>query len=574
MAKINLENAYALEKIYEFSGIDRRAVLPTESVTSELSNFRILGDGSLEKRCGYRSVITFDEEIRGMWSGKIGGVDTLFCVVGDQFYSVDIENETYTSMGTLSTSSGDVVFFGYDGELYFFDSQGFFRYTAQSGIVSLDGYVPLYGSEWDTHIKGPVNEPINLLSRQIRVHYANKSVISTITLPMAVESLDKIYINNSDYTYKYGSALNSSKTAINIPSSYPSGEVLLYLTLPESAVDRSAICSATKSFIYTYGEESRIFLYGGNDKKRIYISRYVSDESLTLSQKANPTSCKLYFPIDSARLVGDGNHSISAICSHYDRALVFTDGNAWMMEGLADELSFIPINSVIDTMPYSAIVCENSPYTVSKNGVYVWDSRTDIQNACVVTKISSLLGDFEKTVSGGERKMFDFRKYSELWIMDPSDVENRVWIYNYETKNWYSFTNIKADLFFDYKGELAFILGNRIFIFDESRDADGEDNTPILALYKSSYFGFGKPRIKKRADGFIIFCQTYGSDISIGFETEEESWNTVLQGTDSENYECFERRIPIGRFKNMKLTISAGGNKRQKIYSLAIAAKK
>ena len=62
--------AVVTKRLTAFGGI-RSIARISDSCASEMTNFRILPDGSLEKRCGYGTVIQSTGAIRGYWEGNL-----------------------------------------------------------------------------------------------------------------------------------------------------------------------------------------------------------------------------------------------------------------------------------------------------------------------------------------------------------------------------------------------------------------------------------------------------------------------------------------------------------------------
>ena len=54
-------------------GIDTRATHGKTPCMSDIVNFKILPDGSLKKRAGYKRIFATLENIRAVWSGKFNG---------------------------------------------------------------------------------------------------------------------------------------------------------------------------------------------------------------------------------------------------------------------------------------------------------------------------------------------------------------------------------------------------------------------------------------------------------------------------------------------------------------------
>ena len=84
MTKFNKKNAIAIKEMNGFRGIDRRFSGNGEGCTKELENYRILADGSLEKRGGYKPITSFDGDIRTIWTGYVMDEFVGYVIVGDE----------------------------------------------------------------------------------------------------------------------------------------------------------------------------------------------------------------------------------------------------------------------------------------------------------------------------------------------------------------------------------------------------------------------------------------------------------------------------------------------------------
>ena len=72
MAKIKPERAAAKEEITSFAGICGHAS-PSGKAAADCCNFRICGDGSLEKRSGWSVKREFMDPVQAVWVGTVGG---------------------------------------------------------------------------------------------------------------------------------------------------------------------------------------------------------------------------------------------------------------------------------------------------------------------------------------------------------------------------------------------------------------------------------------------------------------------------------------------------------------------
>jgi hypothetical protein len=118
MSKIKPKHAYAKAIFESFGGIPEGSP-SSESALSELCNFRILPNGSLEKRCGWYAEITLPDTVRGMWQGTLEGRSLSFAVGGSKVYQ--IIGTSASEISSLTTSVGRVTFVPYRNRLYLLD---------------------------------------------------------------------------------------------------------------------------------------------------------------------------------------------------------------------------------------------------------------------------------------------------------------------------------------------------------------------------------------------------------------------------------------------------------------------
>ena len=71
MSKIKPKSADAQQILEGFAGLGGSNAL-CGSTATEMRNFRLLSDGTLEKRCGWQPMAAFYGEVRGVWQGTLG----------------------------------------------------------------------------------------------------------------------------------------------------------------------------------------------------------------------------------------------------------------------------------------------------------------------------------------------------------------------------------------------------------------------------------------------------------------------------------------------------------------------
>ena len=172
MANVNVDlkkasGKYVFEK---FKGVEETVISSSEPYAEECVNFRIMTDGTLKKRCGFRRQGNLPSAVRAFWDGYIGGTRYCFALAGGVIYNVNYLSNTYSTVGSVSTSSGKAEFFLYRGSLYLMDGASVYAYTSGYFYKTM-AYVPLYGDGWSPFNCGEVNEKINYLTPYVRIRY-------------------------------------------------------------------------------------------------------------------------------------------------------------------------------------------------------------------------------------------------------------------------------------------------------------------------------------------------------------------------------------------------------------------
>ena len=169
-----------------FKGLDVSSPIGSGRL-SRLRNFRLLSDGSVIKRSGFRYLASLDGEPRGEISYSDGGEDVILAAVGKRLVRVSLGGGDIDSAEVFSGSEGRVEFFELRGRLYIAEDGTFYRYTGGVSAEPCEPYVPYYGKGWPVNslFTGEVNEPLSLLTPKVRISY--KSDIEQVTrLPVGL----------------------------------------------------------------------------------------------------------------------------------------------------------------------------------------------------------------------------------------------------------------------------------------------------------------------------------------------------------------------------------------------------
>ena len=497
MSFFKTKNALAKVEFSGFGGIDTRDVTGGGRKAAEVVNFRILEDGTLQKRCGYRHLISMPGNIRAILTGYFDGIFLGYVLSEGQVFKINFDTGKRSLIGSIGSVSGEASIFYYLGNIFVLDGEEIYE-VKEDEIISAEGYVPLLGKDWGSNYPGEINEPINLLTPRARISYivSDPPTIFLATL-YSVVSVDKVYLNDRLLSVSEYVIDHDFKT-INIAGLESGDRVLVYLTFDRSVMGRSKVGFNTRAVVFGGVNNSRVFMWGGEEKNVMYSSAYVSQRALRESQEAYPDSGVLYFPADYDFTVGDGSHDITGVTRHYDRLLIFTTEDTWVADSDACGTEYFPTMRINSSSGcFSTRGCAKSgnyPISVSRRGVMRWTSKTDRLEECnaypISDGISALLPDgfFERAVA------YENKWKGEIFFTDPRDATGRIFVYRDSGERWYTYEGIRAELFFDGPSNVGFVFGKDIYLFDDSLSADkptADTSSAINASFVSQPLDFG-----------------------------------------------------------------------------------
>ena len=221
-----------------------------------------------------------------------------------------------------------------------------------------------------------------------------------------------------------------------------------------------------------------------------------------------------------------------------------------------------------------AVTSKNSPFTIGKREILEWNSDTDELNECNAFSISEPINEklspdfFEKAI------IYRDEYRNEIWIHNPN-VDGNIWIYNIDRKAWVRFSEIYADKFFDYGGEVGFVRKGNIYAFSDTMFIDyGQvaGATVIDASVTTGWLNFNSTNPKKLSSFYI--------DADIGWYTLNVTMVTDQQENITTSFSPKEPQIPIpkrlhsGRFFFLeKVVLNSNEAFNQKIRGLEIHAR-
>ena len=571
MARIKPERSYAKEHLNHFGGIGKNNPSGSQKA-SDIQNLRICADGSLKKRNGYRLVRQFKAELRDYWEGYIGEKFHIFAISGNTIYSINPITDMPSVIGTLESQSEYVSFIEYGGEIYLLDTVGPRVYdTSKEQFVTVEPYVPLYGKDWDPATGGYMNEEFNLLTNSIRIHYLNTSNSTTFHLPFYADAVVGVRVNNDwvlDYSftpYTNTVTLPAGKTGYNV-------EIGLHVMLDEDALN---IRGARKSIVFPGKHHQTLCIYGSSPANRVFCSSYVDSYARHRCSLLYPGVKPLYFKESNMLLIGNTQYPLRSICRYGDRLLAFSRNGTWTIECPTDESDLVSMNVLLPTIGSSteraSIICNNLPLVVNLNGVHFLEIPDSDQDPPQLINISEDVKELLSYSFLTNCLARDDTLNGELWLCDPTnDADHRIFVYNYNCKQWYIFHNYNPDRFFEMKTFLGFSSKNNLYVYDETIFTD--DDEPITASYQSSYFDFSHPEAKKRALRVITCANAKSSHFGMTLETERHTKAIEFYGSDHNAPDTFDCRALMGRFRFIRFQITLDGSSDCRIYSVSLYA--
>jgi hypothetical protein len=561
MSKIKPDRAFAKEIFSSFGGICAKGETSSAGA-SEMRNFRILPDGSIEKRCGWETVHALPDRVRGVWQGTVNGL-RLTCVVGGStVYRISADGET-TSIGSLSSSEGRVHFCLYRKRLYLADGVKLYVLLETRTVFQpAEGYAPLFGINWHPTEFGSVHEQLNLFTNRMRIHYYNSTGTNVFVLPFFPKSVDKVRIDGvTDLAF----SLSGDRLTVSRIGSY----VEVAMTIDLESLHLSRLQKAARFYADRLNGREFLLVSSKLDPQYLYCSATVDETMLNASRAYYPDSDPLYFKEAQVLTVGTSDTPVSRFCTERDRVLAF-----W--EGGAVSIALSPESDAVESYPFlrgiGCISLENDlyldgdPVITNISGVFRLDrsaSEPDRFRALALGEQMPFCRDVTFL-----RNMIAFRdsEHSELWFRDATDVYGIVWVYNTVCSEWYCFSGVFADFFLELDGRLGFVMDDRICCFGESLGTD--DGAVFEAVYTSGYLCFSSPESVKRS--LRVSLCGWGCEATLELQSEKKTQSFALSATASDAPLVLDKRARFGRFKHLRFSLRDTGKHRSRWSRLAL----
>ncbi len=569
MSTIKPRHAFASEVFTSFEGLpDHPPFL--DRGAENMRNFRILSDGSLKKRGGRATLISFSDEVRGFWEGSLEGAYKCFAVAGSRIYSLSPADGEKTLLGYTLGTEKEVGFFLYDGRLYLLDSREITLYQASTNTFEpITPYAPMLGTNWHPTQGGDITEQPILLTDRMRVGYYNSTCTDTFLLPFYATAVDKVRVNNADAAFSF--TQNTNTVVLNeVPATGATVEIAFRATVNSALTEQLYQCN--RGFHFQDGVQETLLLYGSSQGYRVFCSTPVNQAMLAYSRVFYADSSSLYFTAENLLLLGDSEHPVTSMCRNHDRILAMTDKMGYtVLVGDNGRAESYPVLYSIGATSYRGLVrYEDHLLCIDDSGVYRLHSTVGHPDDFTVER--EHIGcscAFESDFFQGAYGYFDL-VHNELWLWKPSDSSGRVLVYHPNTKQSYAFDSMKAVWFADTTyGTVLFGEGQMQRLDDSLHQDSGK---AITAYYQSGYLAFAHPEEWKRSLSLSVNTLfSNSSSLYVTLETERNTAAVLLSGVAEEPLH-FDRRIPLGRFRFLRFRLTHYTNSDCRISSLALYA--
>ena len=580
MAKADFKGTLGVERIKNFGGICHSAIKKGRYDALDICNFRILPNGTLEKREGFAPLLTLPSEPRAFISTVLDGEEMMFFVCENKVYEASPAQNICDEIGQLETFSGRAELFICQGFLYLMDEKDIYRYE-DGEFNSVSGYVPLYGKNLDGKVKGEIFEDVNYLSDRIRLHFKVKEFTSSLYLGIKCAEICSVMCAEKSLL----SSATLSKDGMSISLKSPTVEeceITVCLTLAPENIRRNELLSKERAVICDDGDVGRIILYGGSENGSMIISKEVSNASYLDSVTVHTGASDIYFPISDKLFFPCTGERINNIIRAGSKMLIFGDSKtaSLTMRGNTANL-YLYDEHLGSLLPYGAVMGGNDPFVIAGCGIYRLGENGQLTESgakCISEDIDDMLTPefFRRAVS------FYDKKHGEVFFGDPESDEQEVFIYSVACEAWYRFDGIPFDRFFSFGGKVCMLYGKYCFTFSEDELFDTSIGmasvSEIEAYYESNPLDFSLPERLKHIGRAYIKADCDGHSFDVVFKGDGGGKSTLTISDDGNGMgkypTKFNAKTGIGRFLDMDYIIRSNSMGRTRVMSIVLSALK
>ena len=320
----------------------------------------------------------------------------------------------------------------------------------------------------------------------------------------------------------------------------------------------------------------RLFMWKRDAVSNMFCSAYVDKTNMDSCKSVYPDSSPLYFPENYDFTVGENRYRIRGVVRHFDRLLIFTEGDVWMADSSACGIQDFPVMNINSSAGCCSsgglAMAGNDPISVGNGKIYRWTSDTDELNECNAYAISApvekILGDDFFKIA----KIVVNKSQNEIWFTTPI----LAWVYNLSNNTWYRYLIPTHEHIFEFNNSVALTNNGSIYLYDKNYYTDHvsvSGNGSITATFESGNLDFGNLG-NKRLSSLSVIGDRFGSTkIMVTEEQAPVLLSLSVEQMQPNEHTAFRKRVNTKRFKNARLVIENSEHDRPIIHSVSLSVK-
>ena len=556
-----------------FPALDERKRYEGTEGAASVVNFRVSEGGRLEKRWGSVCDLTLPVPPRAVYSGYLAGEPVTYFLAGKTVYRRFPDDEYgLMTAGHVKTEEGDAAFVALSGRLWLFDGDDVYLFTDGEGFCAVEGYIPLYGRDWDALLQGEVFESENYLTPRVRLHYRNEKAYDTLYFGRRVLSIHRVFLDGVE-TAKTEIELTETGYACIGEVLRTAKEIELLVTL-DGKDERRTVASAHRAIAYGGAEDNRLLLWDADEKEALYFSRVVGRAEAEKSDSVGKTTGgALYFPRgEEARRV---DAPVTAVCRYGERLLVFTATGAFSASFSDESLVVTPIHSTVgcDVRDCAALV-GNSPVSLSGGVLWRWDLRSSSERECNASPLSAPVASLVRSLPKSGVTLGYYPALSELFVAAGGDSDGRVLVYNADGDCFYLYEGLYLDRLVPTGEAPAFLSGSVLLRLDREATEDADGRT-IAARYESGLIALDAPLLRKRVSSLSLLADPDSDEMTVRVEGETGRAAAFSLTGGSTGVPSVYRLFPsLGRSRSFRFSIETEGKRRPTAGTLTLTVRR
>lgn len=495
-------------------------------------NVRVTKNYKPQKRPGHHTFIDFGTgEVQGLFECNLNGTQIMLVCHGGNVYRYDmsvtttttaiadlITEGTVTTIGTIADVRTQI--FWMNSTVYFKNSTDYKQYdgTTYQDIVT---DIPLIAINAPMTGGGTLFEEVNMLDGRKKQSFIGDGVNATITLAENdLDSIDSVTVDGVSASF----TPNLVTGQATISPTPPNNAYVEVQWDKANATNVALIKNHPYVKLYGYNNDTNLFLFGNTNEKNVFRFSAIGKPG--------------YFPANSFVKVKSDQFAITDLVPQYQSLIVYKEFEAVVVNpsvnpNYATNTGLNPFNFGYEGFndrfgniaPNMVQLIKDSPVTLTENTLRLWSSIRGVRNEVEPEIISERIKLSLQEVDLSTAVTFDYEFQKEYWV----NVDNIVYIWNYGNDTMYKYTNIKANMFINVRGEVYYGGTGTVEHVSENflSDLTTSGDTIPCKIY-GGFSDFGTPHLLKNSrDQWLSIASASKTSAILKFATnrtnEEEA---------------------------------------------------